>query len=59
MISYASAVPEEISFQSGDKIEIIGYFIECLEWFVGRHMLTGQIGFVKTSHVKPDTSGTK
>uniref|UniRef100_A0A8C4W9S5 SH3 domain and tetratricopeptide repeats 1 n=1 Tax=Gopherus evgoodei TaxID=1825980 RepID=A0A8C4W9S5_9SAUR len=59
MISYASAVPEEISFQSGDKIEIIGYFIECLEWFVGRHMLTGQIGFVKTSHVKPDTSGTE
>uniref|UniRef100_A0A8C0QP07 SH3 domain and tetratricopeptide repeats 1 n=1 Tax=Chelonoidis abingdonii TaxID=106734 RepID=A0A8C0QP07_CHEAB len=45
LISYASAVPEEISFQSGDKIEIIGYFIECLEWFVGRHMLTGQIGF--------------
>uniref|UniRef100_A0A8C0J3M9 SH3 domain and tetratricopeptide repeats 1 n=1 Tax=Chelonoidis abingdonii TaxID=106734 RepID=A0A8C0J3M9_CHEAB len=59
LISYASAVPEEISFQSGDKIEIIGYFIECLEWFVGRHMLTGQIGFVKTSHVKPDTSGTE
>nr|XP_042711459.1 SH3 domain and tetratricopeptide repeat-containing protein 1 isoform X8 [Chrysemys picta bellii] len=59
VISYASAVPEEISFQSGDKIEIIGYFIECLEWFVGRHMLTGQIGFVKTSHVKPDASGTE
>uniref|UniRef100_A0A8C0J545 SH3 domain and tetratricopeptide repeats 1 n=1 Tax=Chelonoidis abingdonii TaxID=106734 RepID=A0A8C0J545_CHEAB len=58
-MDYASAVPEEISFQSGDKIEIIGYFIECLEWFVGRHMLTGQIGFVKTSHVKPDTSGTE
>uniref|UniRef100_A0A8C3T5U3 SH3 domain and tetratricopeptide repeats 1 n=1 Tax=Chelydra serpentina TaxID=8475 RepID=A0A8C3T5U3_CHESE len=56
---YASAVPEEISFQSGDKIEIIGYFIECLEWFVGRHMLTGQIGFVKTSHVKAETSGTE
>ncbi|KAG6935859.1 SH3 domain and tetratricopeptide repeats 1 [Chelydra serpentina] len=59
VISYASAVPEEISFQSGDKIEIIGYFIECLEWFVGRHMLTGQIGFVKTSHVKAETSGTE
>ncbi|XP_067414970.1 SH3 domain and tetratricopeptide repeat-containing protein 1 isoform X2 [Emydura macquarii macquarii] len=59
VISYESAVPEEISFQSGDKIEIIGYFIECMEWFVGRHMFTGQIGFVKTSHVKPDTSGTE
>uniref|UniRef100_A0A8C8S518 SH3 domain and tetratricopeptide repeats 1 n=1 Tax=Pelusios castaneus TaxID=367368 RepID=A0A8C8S518_9SAUR len=59
VISYKSSVPEEISFQSGDKIEIIGYFIECLEWFVGKHMFTGQIGFVRTSHVKPDTSGTE
>uniref|UniRef100_A0A452I8K6 Uncharacterized protein n=1 Tax=Gopherus agassizii TaxID=38772 RepID=A0A452I8K6_9SAUR len=56
MISYASAVPEEISFQSGDKIEIIGYFIECLEWFVGRHMLTGQIGFVKTKMPHPSSN---
>ncbi|XP_006128298.2 SH3 domain and tetratricopeptide repeat-containing protein 1 isoform X1 [Pelodiscus sinensis] len=59
VLSYESAVPEEISFQSGDKIEIIGYFIECMEWFIGRHMFTGQIGFVKTSHVKPDTSRTE
>ncbi|XP_074848527.1 SH3 domain and tetratricopeptide repeat-containing protein 1 isoform X2 [Carettochelys insculpta] len=59
VISYESAVPEEISFQSGDKIEIIGYFIECLEWFVGRHTLSGQMGFVKTSHVTPDLSGTE
>ncbi|KYO45703.1 SH3 domain and tetratricopeptide repeat-containing protein 1 isoform B [Alligator mississippiensis] len=58
VISYKSAAPEEISFQKGDKIEIIGYFIECMPWFVGRHVFTGQIGFVKTTHVTPDISRT-
>ncbi|XP_010215137.1 PREDICTED: SH3 domain and tetratricopeptide repeat-containing protein 1-like, partial [Tinamus guttatus] len=56
-VNYESTGPEEISFQAGDKIEILGYFIECMEWFVGKHVFTGQIGFVKTSYVKLDISG--
>ncbi|KFW10588.1 SH3 domain and tetratricopeptide repeat-containing protein 1, partial [Fulmarus glacialis] len=52
VMSYESIVLEEMSFQEGDKIEILGYFVECMEWFLGRHVFTGQIGFVKTSHVK-------
>ncbi|KFQ87754.1 SH3 domain and tetratricopeptide repeat-containing protein 1, partial [Phoenicopterus ruber ruber] len=56
VMNYESIVLEEISFQEGDKIEILGYFIECMEWFLGRHVFTGQIGFVKTSHVKLDFS---
>ncbi|KAM6401585.1 SH3 domain and tetratricopeptide repeat-containing protein 1 [Pluvialis apricaria] len=56
VMNYESIVLEEISFQEGDKIEILGYFIECMEWFLGRHLFTGQIGFVKTSHVKLDLS---
>ncbi|KAJ7427293.1 SH3 domain and tetratricopeptide repeat 1 [Willisornis vidua] len=56
VMNYASIVSEELSFQEGDKIEILGYFIECMEWFLGRHLVTGQIGFVKTSHVKLDLS---
>ncbi|XP_071412975.1 SH3 domain and tetratricopeptide repeat-containing protein 1 isoform X2 [Pithys albifrons albifrons] len=59
VMNYASIVSEELSFQEGDKIEILGYFIECMEWFLGRHLLTGQIGFVKTSHVKLDLSRKK
>ncbi|KFP85565.1 SH3 domain and tetratricopeptide repeat-containing protein 1, partial [Apaloderma vittatum] len=54
VMNYESPVSEEMSFQKGDKIEILGYFIECMEWFLGRHMFTGQIGFVRTSHVKLD-----
>ncbi|XP_009696206.1 PREDICTED: SH3 domain and tetratricopeptide repeat-containing protein 1 [Cariama cristata] len=59
VIKYESIVLEEMSFQEGDKIEILGYFIECMEWFLGRHAFTGQIGFVKTSHVKLDLSRNK
>uniref|UniRef100_A0A8D0G913 SH3 domain and tetratricopeptide repeats 1 n=1 Tax=Sphenodon punctatus TaxID=8508 RepID=A0A8D0G913_SPHPU len=51
--SYESAVPTEFSFQNGDKIEIVGFLIECMQWFVGRHVATGKVGFVKTAHVKP------
>jgi len=58
-MNYDSAVPEEISFQEGDDIEILGYLIECMEWFVGRHLFTGHVGFVKTSHVKLDLPGNK
>ncbi|XP_010157296.1 PREDICTED: SH3 domain and tetratricopeptide repeat-containing protein 1 [Eurypyga helias] len=59
VMNYESILVEEISFQEGDKIEILGYFIECMEWFLGRHVFTGQIGFVKTSHVELDVSINK
>ncbi|XP_009327164.1 PREDICTED: SH3 domain and tetratricopeptide repeat-containing protein 1 [Pygoscelis adeliae] len=59
VMNYESIVSEEMSFQEGDKIEILGYFIECMEWFLGRHVFTGQIGFVKTSHVKLDLPKNK
>ncbi|KAM8808816.1 SH3 domain and tetratricopeptide repeat-containing protein 1 [Eudromia elegans] len=58
-VNYDSTGPEEMSFRAGDKIEILGYFIECMEWFVGRHVFTGQIGFVKTNYVKLDLSGNR
>ncbi|XP_005045539.1 PREDICTED: SH3 domain and tetratricopeptide repeat-containing protein 1 isoform X1 [Ficedula albicollis] len=59
VMNYESVVLEELSFQEGDKIEILGYFIECMEWFLGRHVFTGQIGFVKTGHVQLDLSKNK
>uniref|UniRef100_A0A663LLS1 SH3 domain and tetratricopeptide repeats 1 n=1 Tax=Athene cunicularia TaxID=194338 RepID=A0A663LLS1_ATHCN len=59
LIPFHHIMSEEMSFQEGDKIEILGYFIECMEWFLGQHVFTGQIGFVKTSHVKLDVSRNK
>ncbi|XP_063166514.1 SH3 domain and tetratricopeptide repeat-containing protein 1 [Candoia aspera] len=54
VISHESVVPDEITFQKGDEIEIIGYFMKCMPWFVGRHITTGQVGFVPSSAVEPD-----
>ncbi|XP_062838134.1 SH3 domain and tetratricopeptide repeat-containing protein 1 isoform X1 [Anolis carolinensis] len=57
-ISHESTVPEEIGFREGDRIEIIGYFMKCMSWFVGRHIPSGQVGFVQTSHVSPEGFST-
>lgn len=52
---HASDAPEEIDFEEGGRIEIIGYFMRSMPWFVGRQVPTGQIGFVPSAHVKPET----
>ncbi|ETE61933.1 SH3 domain and tetratricopeptide repeats-containing protein 1, partial [Ophiophagus hannah] len=54
VVSYEAALPDEISFQKGDKIEIIGYFMKCMPWFVGRRLSSGQVGFVQSSCVEPE-----
>ncbi|XP_048365674.1 SH3 domain and tetratricopeptide repeat-containing protein 1 isoform X2 [Sphaerodactylus townsendi] len=54
VIGHASSVPEEISFQEGDRVEIIGYFMKSMQWFVGRRVPMGQIGFVPSTHVQLD-----
>ncbi|XP_069782717.1 SH3 domain and tetratricopeptide repeat-containing protein 1 isoform X2 [Narcine bancroftii] len=45
---------EELSFQIGDRILIIGLLSTCMQWFLGKHEASGKTGFVKISHVKPD-----
>ncbi|XP_043918741.1 SH3 domain and tetratricopeptide repeat-containing protein 1 isoform X2 [Protopterus annectens] len=54
LTDYEASGPEELSFQRGDSIEIVGILVGCLHWFVGRHMSTGKTGFVRTNHVKPE-----
>ncbi|RXM36291.1 SH3 domain and tetratricopeptide repeat-containing protein 1 [Acipenser ruthenus] len=48
--------PDELAFQTGDSIEIVGFLVSCLEWFVGKHADSGKIGLVKTRDVKPSDS---
>ncbi|EGV91600.1 SH3 domain and tetratricopeptide repeats-containing protein 1 [Cricetulus griseus] len=43
--------PEEMSFCVGDVIEIIGAQVPGLPWCVGRHVASGQVGFVRTGLV--------
>ncbi|XP_056411015.1 SH3 domain and tetratricopeptide repeat-containing protein 1 [Hyla sarda] len=53
MINHEGEAPDEISYQSGDMIEIVTTYIECMEWFVGRNLTTGSVGFVQTYNMKP------
>ncbi|KAL9836270.1 SH3 domain and tetratricopeptide repeat-containing protein 2 [Geothlypis trichas] len=52
---HRGAAWDELSFSKGDPIEIIGFFIPGLPWFVGRSLSTRSIGFVPTRHVNPET----
>ncbi|NXB24182.1 S3TC2 protein, partial [Rhagologus leucostigma] len=51
---HKGAAWDELSFSKGDLIEIIGFFIPGLPWFVGKSLSTGSIGFVPTRHVSPE-----
>ncbi|XP_048220109.1 SH3 domain and tetratricopeptide repeat-containing protein 1 [Perognathus longimembris pacificus] len=44
--------PEELSFRSGDAIEVLGAQVPGLPWCVGRHVATGRVGFVPTGLVR-------
>ncbi|XP_053560148.1 SH3 domain and tetratricopeptide repeat-containing protein 1 isoform X2 [Bombina bombina] len=52
LVNYESTAPDEISYRSGDIIEIVSTFMQCMTWFVGKNVSSGDIGFVKTSNVK-------
>ncbi|NXO44594.1 S3TC2 protein, partial [Locustella ochotensis] len=51
---HRGAAWDELSFSKGDPIEIIGFFIPGLPWFVGKSLSTGSVGFVPTRHVNPE-----
>ncbi|NWV28207.1 S3TC2 protein, partial [Origma solitaria] len=51
---HRGAAWDELSFSKGDLIEVIGFFIPGLPWFVGKSLSTGSIGFVPTRHVNPE-----
>ncbi|KAM5338430.1 SH3 domain and tetratricopeptide repeat-containing protein 1 [Glossophaga mutica] len=46
------AGPEEMTFRSGDLIEILGAQLPGLPWLLGRHVSSGQVGFVRTSLIR-------
>lgn len=50
--------PEEMSFCVGDVIEVIGAQVPGLPWCVGRHVASGQVGFVRTGLVSMQGSAS-
>uniref|UniRef100_A0A8C0BPR8 SH3 domain and tetratricopeptide repeats 2 n=1 Tax=Buteo japonicus TaxID=224669 RepID=A0A8C0BPR8_9AVES len=51
---HRGAAWDELSFSKGDSIEVIGFFIPGLPWFVGKSVSSGSIGFVPTRYISPD-----
>ncbi|XP_075065723.1 SH3 domain and tetratricopeptide repeat-containing protein 2 [Mixophyes fleayi] len=45
---------DELSYCRGDAIEVVGFFVPGLKWFVGKCSSTGVTGFVQTKHVDPN-----
>ncbi|XP_074865509.1 SH3 domain and tetratricopeptide repeat-containing protein 2 isoform X1 [Carettochelys insculpta] len=46
---------DELSFSKGDSIEIVGFLIPGLQWFVGKSTSNGTVGFVQTKHIVAET----
>ncbi|CAM4588862.1 unnamed protein product [Lepidochelys olivacea] len=46
---------DELSFSKGDSIEVVGFLIPGLLWFVGKSTSSGTIGFVQSKHIAAET----
>ncbi|KFV93949.1 SH3 domain and tetratricopeptide repeat-containing protein 2, partial [Eurypyga helias] len=51
---HRGAAWDELSFSKGDSIEVIGFLIPGLPWFVGKSLSSGTIGFVPTRYINPE-----
>ncbi|XP_027574594.1 SH3 domain and tetratricopeptide repeat-containing protein 2 isoform X1 [Pipra filicauda] len=51
---HRGAAWDELSFSKGDSIEVIGFFIPGLPWFVGKSLSSGSTGFVPTRYISPE-----
>lgn len=46
---------DELQLRQGDIIKIEGFLLNTLNMFIGRHLTSGEIGFVHKAHVKPES----
>ncbi|NXP11074.1 S3TC2 protein, partial [Thinocorus orbignyianus] len=51
---HRGAAEDELSFSKGDRIEVIGFLIPGLRWFVGKSLSSGITGFVPTQYINPE-----
>ncbi|XP_058136683.1 SH3 domain and tetratricopeptide repeat-containing protein 2 isoform X3 [Dasypus novemcinctus] len=52
---YEREEKDELNFHQGESIEIIGFVIPGLQWFIGKSMTSGEVGFVPTRNIDPDS----
>ncbi|XP_045140732.1 SH3 domain and tetratricopeptide repeat-containing protein 2 isoform X1 [Echinops telfairi] len=46
---------DELSFCRGENLEVIGFIIPGLPWFLGKSTSSGEVGFVPTMNIDPDS----
>ncbi|XP_075298238.1 SH3 domain and tetratricopeptide repeat-containing protein 2 isoform X3 [Opisthocomus hoazin] len=54
---HRGAAWDELTFSKGDSIEVIGFLIPGLPWFLGKSLSSGSIGFVPTRYINPEACG--
>lgn len=52
---YEREEKDELNLCQGDSIEIIGVIIPGLQWFIGKSTCSGEVGFVPTRNIDPDS----
>ncbi|XP_040353060.1 SH3 domain and tetratricopeptide repeat-containing protein 2 isoform X1 [Herpailurus yagouaroundi] len=52
---YEREEKDELNFHQGESIEIIGFVIPGLPWFIGKSTRSGEVGFVPTRNIDPES----
>ncbi|XP_056327689.1 SH3 domain and tetratricopeptide repeat-containing protein 2 isoform X2 [Danio aesculapii] len=56
VVDHYPVVKDELHLRIGDQIKIEGFLFNTLSMFIGRHLTSGEIGFVHKAHVKPEST---
>ncbi|NWU52236.1 S3TC2 protein, partial [Dromas ardeola] len=51
---HRGAAWNELNFSKGDSVEVIGFLVPGLPWFVGKSLSSGSIGFVPARYINPE-----
>nr|XP_015204858.1 PREDICTED: SH3 domain and tetratricopeptide repeat-containing protein 2 isoform X1 [Lepisosteus oculatus] len=54
VVDHSPSCMDELAFGKGDLIEVVGFLLSSLEWFIGCHFVSGCSGLVRKSHVEPE-----
>ncbi|GAB1301796.1 SH3 domain and tetratricopeptide repeat-containing protein 2 [Apodemus speciosus] len=55
LMDYEQEERDELCFLQGESIEVIGFVIPGLQWFIGKSMSSGEVGFVPTRSIDLDS----
>ncbi|XP_057206195.1 SH3 domain and tetratricopeptide repeat-containing protein 2 isoform X4 [Triplophysa rosa] len=54
IVDHYPVVKDELHLHQGDIIKIEGFLFNTLNIFIGKHLTSGEMGFVQKAHVKPE-----